>query len=83
MNLLLENNLRGGISSLMGDRSIKSDDSKKMLYNGDNNLYGDSMSQMLLYDELLFDVKIKLEDILYTPGDSDIGDFVDIFFDLS
>ena len=29
MILLLENNIRGGISSVMGDRYIKSDDNKK------------------------------------------------------
>ena len=32
MILLLENNIRGGISSVMGDRYIKSDDNKKILY---------------------------------------------------
>ena len=31
MILLLENNIRGGISSVMGDRYIKSDDNKKIL----------------------------------------------------
>ena len=32
MILLLENNIRGGISSVMGDRYIKSDENKKILY---------------------------------------------------
>ena len=32
MILLLENNIRGGISSVMGDRYIKSDKNKKILY---------------------------------------------------
>ena len=44
MILLLENNIRGGISSVMGDRYIKSDDNKKILYIDANNLYGHSMS---------------------------------------
>ena len=31
MILLLENNIRGGISSVMGDRYVKSDENKKIL----------------------------------------------------
>ena len=42
MILLLENNIRGGISSVMGDRYVKSDDNKKILYIDANNLYGSS-----------------------------------------
>ena len=78
MNLLLENNIRGGISSVMGDRYIKSDENKKILYVDANNLYGHSMSQPLPYDEIKFDKNIKLEDILNTPDDSDIGYFVEV-----
>ena len=37
MILLLENNIRGGISSVMGDRYVKSDDHKKILYIDANN----------------------------------------------
>ena len=77
MILLLENNIRGGISSVMGDRYIKSDKNKKILYIDANNLYGHSMSQYLPYDEIKFDNKIELEDILNTPDDSDIGYFVE------
>ena len=44
MILLLENNIRGGVSPVMGDRYIKSDDKKKILYIDANNLYGHSMS---------------------------------------
>ena len=32
MILLLENNIRGGISSVMGNRYVKSNDNKKILY---------------------------------------------------
>ena len=78
MILLLENNIRGGISSVMGDRYIKSDENKKILYIDANNLYGHSMSQSLPYDEIKFDNNIKLEDILYTPDDSDIGCFIEV-----
>ena len=77
MILLLENNIRGGISSVMGDRYIKSDDNKKILYFDANNLYGHSMSQPLPYDEIKFDNNIKLEDILNTPDDNDIGYFIE------
>ena len=77
MILLLENNIRGGISSVMGDRYIKSDDNKKILYIDANNLYGHSMSQYLPYDEIKFDNNIKLEDILNTSDNSDIGYFIE------
>ena len=50
--LLLENNIRGGISSLMGDRYVKTDENKKILYTDAINLYGHSVSQPLLYDEI-------------------------------
>ena len=78
MILLLENNIRGGISSVMGDRYIKSDKNKKILYIDANNLYGHSMSLYLPYDEIKFDNNIKLEDILNTPDDSDIGYFIEV-----
>ena len=73
MILLLENNIRGGISSVMGDRYVKSDDIKKILYIDANNLYGHSMSQPLPFVEIKIDQNVKLEDILNTPDDSDIG----------
>ena len=78
MILLLENNIRGGISSIMGDRYIKSDDNKKILYFDANNLYGHSMSEPLPYDEIKFDNNVTLEDILNCPDDSDIGFFVEV-----
>ena len=78
MILLLENNIRGGISSVMGDRYIKSDENKKILYVDANNLYGHSMSEPLPYDEIKFDNSVKIEDILNTPDDSDIGYFVEV-----
>ena len=77
MILLLENNIRGGILSVMGDRYIKSD-KKKVLFIDANNLYGHSMSQYLPYDEIKFDDNVKLEDILNTPDDGDIGYFIGV-----
>ena len=38
--LTLENNTRGGIGSIMGDRYVKSDDNKKILFFDANNLIG-------------------------------------------
>ena len=76
MVLLLENKIRG-ISSIMGNRYIKSNENKKILYVDANNLYGHSMSQPLPYDEIEFENNVKLEDILKTPDDSDIGYFVE------
>ena len=49
--LILENIIRGGISSVMGDRYVKSDENKKILLMDATNLYGHSMIQPLPYDE--------------------------------
>ena len=78
MILLLENNIRGGITSVMGDRYVKSDESKKILYKDANNLYGWAMSEHLLYDETKFDNIVELEDILNTHDDSNICYFVGV-----
>ena len=50
--LTLENNIRGGLSSIMGDRYVRSDENKKILYMDATKLYGHSMSQPLPYDEI-------------------------------
>ena len=57
--LTLENNIRGGISSVMGDRYVKSDENKKILYADANNLYVHSMSQHYLM------MKLNLMRMLY------------------
>ena len=76
--LLIENNIRGGISSVLGDRYVKSDENKKILYVDANNLYGHSMSQFLPYDEIKFEKDIRLDIILNTPDDSEIGYFLEV-----
>ena len=78
MILLLENNIRRGISSVMADRYVKSDDNKKILYIDANNLHGHSMSQALPYDDVKFDTNVKLEGILNTPDATDVGYFVEV-----
>ena len=52
MIFLLEIIVRGGISSVMGDRYVKRGDNKKVLYIDAFNLYGWAMSESLLYDEI-------------------------------
>ena len=82
--LLIENNIRGGISSVMGDRYVKSDENKKILYIDATNLYGHSMSQFLPYDEIEMWHGLPdkywnwLDEILNTPDDADIGYFLEI-----
>ena len=82
--LLIENNIRGGISSVMGDRYVKSDENKKISYMDATNLYGHSMSQFLPYDEIEMwhghpDKYWKwLDEILNTPDDSEIGYFLEV-----
>ena len=78
MILLLENNIRGGISSVMGNRYVQSYENKKILYIDANNLYGHSMSKPLPYDEIKFNRDVNLEDILNTPDDSDIEYFIEV-----
>ena len=78
MILLLENKIRGGISSVMGDRYIQSDENKRILYKDANNLFGHSMSESLPYDEIEFNRDVNLEDILNTPDESDLGYFVEV-----
>ena len=82
--LLVENNIRGVISSVMGDPYVKSDENRKLLYVDATNLYGHSMSQLLLYEEIEMwhghpDLYInKLEEILNTTDDTGIGYFVEV-----
>ena len=78
MILLLKINIRDAISSVMGNRFVKSDENKKILYVDANDLYGWAMSEYLHYDEIKIDNNVKLEDILNTPDDSDIGYFIDV-----
>ena len=66
----------------MGQRYVKSDEIKKIIYMDTTNLYGHSMSQPLPYDENEMwhghpNLYMNwLEEILNTPDDSDFGYFV-------
>ena len=82
--LLIENNIRGGISSVMGDRYVESDENKNILYMDATNLYGHSMSQMLPYDEIEMwhgdpdKYWNWLDEIFNTPDDNEIGYFLEV-----
>ena len=80
----LENNIREGIGSVMGDCYVKSDEDKKIIHMDTTNLYGHFMIQPLPYNEIEMwhghpDLYMKkLEEILNTPDDSDIDYFVEV-----
>ena len=82
--LLIENNIRGGISSVMGDRYVKSDENNKITFVDATNLYGHSMSQLLPYDKIEMwhgdpNKNLRwLDIILNTPDDADIGYFLEV-----
>ena len=57
MILLLENGIRGGIIGVMGDRYVKSDENKNVLYVDANNLYGLAVIQWLPYDDIKFETE--------------------------
>ena len=82
--LLIENNIRGGIGSVMGDRYVRSDESKNIIYMVATNFNGYSMSQMLLYDEVEMwqgdpdKYWNWLDKTLNTPADADIGYFIEV-----
>ena len=82
--LTLENNIRGGISSVMGNRYVKSDENKTIIYMDATNLYGHSMIQFLPYHEIEMwhgdpdKYWNWLDEILNTPDQADIGYFLEI-----
>ena len=82
--LLIEIKIHGGISSVMGDRYVRSDENKNIIYIDATNLYGYSMSQFLPYDEIeMWHVHPDhymnwLEEILNTPDDNEIGCFLEV-----
>ena len=76
--LVKENNIRGGISSVMGDRYVQADENEKILYVDANKMYGCAMSESLPYDEVKFDRNVKLEKISDTSNDSHIAYFIEV-----
>ena len=81
LNFTFENIKRRRISTVLSSRWVKTDDKKKILYIVANNLYGCVLSQNLLRGEIKFEKKnVKLEDILNTPDDTDVGCLVEVGF---
>ena len=82
--LILEKNIRGGLSGVMADRYVKSNETKKILHIDATNLYGHSMSQLLPFDEIEMwhgnpDTYWNwLDGILITPDNPDIGYFLEV-----
>ena len=82
--LLLENNIRGGISSVMGNRHVQFDENKQILYIDANNLYGWAMSQYLPtseFEKLQLPEQILLEqiveDLTHCPDSNEFGYFIE------
>ena len=82
--LTLENILRGGISTVTGDRYVKSDENTKIIHIDATSLYGHSMIQPLPYHEIEMwhghpdPYRNKLEEKLKNPDESDTGYFVEV-----
>ena len=82
--LLLENNIRGGISSVMGPRFIESNENTKLLYIDANNLYGWAMSQYLPTSEFEklqppegYIIEQIVEDLRFIPDNNEFGYFIE------
>ena len=74
LSLLLENNMRGGPSSCMGNRYVKRGE-RKIVYEDMNNLYGWSMSQYLPTGDF-YEIEVTrstLKTILRTPDNDEHG----------
>ena len=82
--MFLEDTVRWAISSVMGDKFVKSDEKKELIYLEATNLFGHSKSQPLPFDEIetwpghLDFYMNKFKKILNTPDDSDVGNFLDV-----
>ena len=82
--LLLENNIRGGISSVMGDRFVESNENEQILYIDANDLYGWAMSQYLatgtlekLYFPQQYELEQIVDDLRIIPDNNPYGFFIE------
>ena len=73
MILILDKIIRGGVSSVLGNRFIKLDGKIEVLYKDSYNLYGSAMIQILPDEQNTFDKYVNLEEISNTEDFSDIG----------
>ena len=74
---LVENKIRGGVSSVMGDRYVESNDEQKVLCIDAFILYSWAMSQYLPYDKIKFEEEYNINELLNTSDDADVGYFVE------
>ena len=63
----------------MGNRYAQSDENKKIVYVGADNLYAHSISQPIPYNQTKIDKNVEREDILNTPDESDVGCFIECY----
>ena len=82
--LLLENIIRGGISSVMGPRFIESNENTKLVYIDANILYGWAMSQYLPTSEFEklqppegYILEQIVEDLRFIPDNNEFGYFIE------
>ena len=84
MVLLHESIFCGGMSSILGERYVITDENKKNIYTDAIHFYGYSMSEVLPYDEIEMwhghpDLYMKkIEKFLKTFVDSDFGYFIQV-----
>ena len=88
--LLLGNNIRGGISSVMCNRHVVSDVNKQIVFIDANNIHGWAMSQYLPTGEFEklplnpcteqscnYNLDQLVEDLIEKPDDNEYGYFID------
>ena len=80
--LVLENKIRGGISSVMGDRFVEPSETEQILYIDANNLYGWAMSQYLPTSNFEnpgfpeeYELEQIVEDLRFIPYNNTYGFF--------
>ena len=79
--LLIQSNIRGGISATMGNIYVISDENGKFLYVDATNLYGYSLMEYLPHGLFKFDNDdFELDKNLNTSGDNEIGNFIEVDF---
>ena len=81
--LLSENNIRGRLSSVIGDHNVESDENTKLFNIDASNLYGWAMSQPLPrgdfenLDNSHFTTQEIIEDLIIIPDDNESGFFIE------
>ena len=77
MLLLKESKIRGGISTVMVNKYVESEE-KKIFLIGANNLHGWAMMKSLPFMEIELITQITLDELPNTPIDNEIGHFNEV-----